>query len=175
MTTGTDYRVRVKKGAGRFGGGFAIILLGLGLVAILFAWNGAAGERLVAAQIPYFVSGGLIGVSLVGIGCTMMIIQAARTDRARMEAKYDALMAALERGLATGGGAGVPRDLRGLVAAGSASFHRPECRLVDGREDVTYLTPEEARARFLNPCRVCMPEGEQPTNVTTIGWSQENA
>lgn len=175
MTTGNDFRVRLKKGAGRFGGGFSIILIGLGLLAILFAWNGAAGEPYVAAQIPYLVSGGLIGVSLVGVGCTMMIIQAARVDRARMEAKYDALMAALERGAAVGG-AGAPRDLRGLVAAGSASYHRPDCRLVDGREDVTYLTPEEAQSRFLNPCRVCMPaEPADQSNVTTIGWPENNA
>jgi hypothetical protein len=161
-----DYRVRLKKGFGRFGGGFSILLLGLGLLAILFAWNGAAGEPYVAAQIPYLVSGGLIGVSLVGVGCTLMIIQAARVDRARMEAKYDALMQALERGLAGAGGA--PRDLRGLVAAGSASYHEPSCRLVDGREDVTYLTPDEAKARFLAPCRVCLPQ-EQGTNVTPLG------
>ncbi|HEX8003905.1 MAG TPA: hypothetical protein VF519_14555 [Mycobacteriales bacterium] len=163
---GNDFHLRLKKGFGRLGGGFALLLVGLGLLSILFAWNGAAGEPLVAAQMPYLVSGGLLGVCLVGLGCTMMIIQAARVDRARMEAKYDELLAALDRGL-VGAGGGAPRDLRGLVAAGSASYHRPECRLVDGREDVTYLTPDEARARFLNPCRVCEPE--QQSNVTTLG------
>jgi hypothetical protein len=162
---GNDFHVRLKKGLGRFGGGFSLLAIGLGLLAILFAWNGASGEPYVAAQIPYLVSGGLLGVALVGIGCTMMIIQAARVDRARMEAKYDDLMAALERGL--GGAGAAPRDLRGLVAAGSASYHRPDCRLVDGREDVTYLTPDEARARFLAPCRVCAPE--EQSNVTTLG------
>jgi hypothetical protein len=161
-----DFQVRLKKGLGRFGGGFAMVVLGLGLLAILFAWNGASGEPYVAAQIPYLVSGGLIGLALVALACTMMVIQSARMDRARLEAKYDLLLAAIERGLGNAGGA--PRDLRGLVAAGSASYHRPECRLVDGREDVTYLTPEEARSRFLNACRVCMPE-DQPTNVTPIG------
>lgn len=162
---GNDFHVRLKKGFGRLGGGFSLILVGLGLLSILFAWNGAAGEPLVAAQMPYLVSGGLLGVSLVGLGCTMMVINAARVDRARMEAKYDELLAALDRGI-LGSGGGAPRDLRGLVAAGSASYHRPECRLVDGREDVTYLTPDEARARFLNPCRVCAPD--QTSNVTTL-------
>jgi hypothetical protein len=163
---GSDFHVRLKKGFGRLGGGFSLILIGLGLLSILFAWNGAAGEPLVAAQMPYLVSGGLLGVCLVGIGCTLMMINAARVDRARMEAKYDELLAALDRGIT--GGPGAPRDLRGLVAAGSASYHRPECRLVDGRDDVTYLTPEEAQARYLSPCRVCAPE-QQPSNVTTLG------
>ena len=162
-----DFHLRLKKGFGRLGGGFSMILIGLGLLSILFAWNGAAGEPLVAAQMPYLVSGGVLGVSLVGIGCALMVINAARVDRARMEAKYDELLAALDRGL-VGGGSAAPRDLRGLVAAGSASYHRPECRLVDGRDDVTYLTPEEAQARFLSPCRVCAPE-QQPSNVTTLG------
>lgn len=163
-----DFQVRLKKGIGRFGGGFSILLLGLGLLAILFAWNGAAGEPYVAAQLPYLMSGGFIGLGLVAVACTMMVINAARVDRARMEAKYDALMAALERGL--GGAGAAPRDLRGLVAAGSASYHRPECRLVDGREDVAYLTPEEAQARSLHACRVCMPEESSTgSNVTTLG------
>lgn len=163
-----DFQVRLKKSIGRFGGGMSLLLIGLGLLAILFAWNGASGEPYVAAQIPYLVSGGLLGMSLVGVGCTLMIIQAARTDRARLEGKYDALLVALERGM--GGASGsAPRDLRGLVAAGSASYHRPECRLVDGREDVAYLTPEEAQARSLHACRVCMPEESSTgTNVTTI-------
>ncbi len=158
-----DFQVRLKKGLGRFGGGYSLLLLGLGLLAILFAWNGIAGEQLVAAQIPYLVSGGFIGLGLIAIGCTMMVVQAARIDRTRIEAKFDALLAAVENGIGNAGGA--PRDLRGLVAAGSASYHRPECRLVDGREEVSYLTPEEARARFLTPCRVCAPE---QSNVAPI-------
>ena len=162
---GNDFQVRLKKSIGRFGGGFSTILIGLGLLSLLFAWNGASGEPYVAAQMPYLVSGGLLGVSLVGIGCTLMMINAARVDRARMEAKYDELLGALERGI--GGGGSAPRDLRGLVAAGSASYHVPGCRLVDGREDVTYLTPEEAQARYLSACRVCAPE--ERSNVTTLG------
>jgi len=42
--------------------------------------------------------------------------------------------------------------------AGSASYHVPGCRLVDGREDARYLLPTEARARGLSACRVCRPE-----------------
>jgi hypothetical protein len=151
-----DFQVRLKKGLGRFGGGFALLVLGLGLLSILFAWNGAAGEPFVAAQIPYLVSGGFIGLSLVAVGCTMLVVQSARIDRARLEAKLDVLVGAVEKGLGNAGNA--PRDLSGLVAAGSASYHRPDCRLIDGREEVSYLTPEEARARYLTPCRVCAPE-----------------
>ncbi|MCW2573106.1 MAG: hypothetical protein JWO88_3164, partial [Frankiales bacterium] len=58
----------------------------------------------------------------------------------------------------------VPSDVDGLFAAGTASYHVPGCRLVDGREEVTYVTAAEAAARDLKPCRVCQPE--TATNVT---------
>jgi methylphosphotriester-DNA--protein-cysteine methyltransferase len=53
----------------------------------------------------------------------------------------------------------VPTSADGLFAAGAASYHRPGCRLVDGREEVTYVTAGEAVSRSLTPCRVCKPEG----------------
>jgi methylphosphotriester-DNA--protein-cysteine methyltransferase len=53
----------------------------------------------------------------------------------------------------------------GLVVAGTASFHVTGCRLVDGREQTQLLTPEEATASGLKPCRVCQPQ-TSGTNVT---------
>jgi hypothetical protein len=111
------------------------------------------------------------------------VVTSARTDRALLEAKLDALTEAL---LATSGGTrtALPADASGLVVAGTASYHapdrrlvdglfaagttsyhRPGCRLVDGREEVGYVTAEEAAARQLTPCRVCQPE-TATTNVT---------
>ena len=58
-----------------------------------------------------------------------------------------------------------PKDASGLVIAGTASYHVPSCRLVDGRDDATYLTPAEARSGDLKPCRVCQPD-EVSSNVT---------
>jgi methylphosphotriester-DNA--protein-cysteine methyltransferase len=58
-----------------------------------------------------------------------------------------------------------PQDASGLVIAGTASYHVPGCRLVDGREESSYLTAEEALAGNLKPCRVCQPDAAQ-TNVT---------
>jgi hypothetical protein len=155
---------RVRRSIGRFGGRFASVVMLAGIVAIGIGWNGAAGLLDLRAQFPYLISGGLIGLSLVVIGASLMIVQAHREDRARLEAKLDQLIDAV----GMGGGLGstrAPQDLTGLVVAGSASFHVPGCRLVDGREEVAYLTPDEARARYLAPCRVCQPE---PSNVTTL-------
>ncbi len=62
-------------------------------------------------------------------------------------------------------GSGVPSNVDGLFAAGTSSFHRAGCRLVDGREEISYVTAQEAAARDLKPCRVCQPEAAH-TNVT---------
>lgn len=147
----------------RLGGGLALILIALGLLAIGLGYNGAAGTALTAAQFPFLISGGIFGLSLIVLGSSLMIVKAHREDRARLERKLDDVIDALGGG-GFGGGGHAPMDLTGLVVAGSASYHTPDCRLVDGREDTQYLTPEEARARFLAPCRVCQPE---PSNVTT--------
>lgn len=156
---------------GQFGAKLAVILIGLGLLAIAGGWNGAASQKSLLFAFPYLLSGGLIGLALVITGAALMVAQSAREDRARLEAKFDALLDALHTsggvsaGPATGPIAtgprtatGAPIDVSGLVVAGSASYHVPGCRLVDGREDVNYLTPAEARTRDLKPCRVCQPE-----------------
>jgi hypothetical protein len=148
----------------RFGGGIALVVIAVGLLAIGLGYNGAAGTAVLAAQFPYLLSGGVLGLSLVVLGSALIVVRAHREDRARLESKLDDLIEAIGNA-GVGGGERAPRDLTGLVIAGSASYHVPGCRLVDGREDVSYLTPEEAKARWLSACRVCQPE---PSNVTTI-------
>jgi hypothetical protein len=149
---------------GKFGGKAGLILAAAGLVAIGVGWNGAAGQLTVLAQIPYVLSGGLIGISLVILGAAMLVVQGAREDRARLEAKLDLLTDALGAGGGAHGlAAPAPQDASGLVIAGTASYHVPGCRLVDGREETAYLTPEEAQAGNLKPCRVCQPEDASTT------------
>lgn len=43
------------------------------------------------------------------------------------------------------------------VVAGRASFHKPTCHLVSGRDDMEHLVRSEALERNLTPCRVCKP------------------
>jgi len=146
---------------GKLGSKLALAFIALGLLAILLGYNGAAGNLDVRAQLPYIVSGGLVGVSLVIVGAALMITQGAREDRQRLEA----LLLQLVDAQPAGGYDGVPSDADGLYAAGTASFHKPGCRLVDGREEIAYVTAGEAAARNLKPCRVCQPE-TAATNVT---------
>lgn len=49
------------------------VLVAAGIVAILVAWFGASGTTIAAEQIPYAISGGLIGLSLVILGSALII------------------------------------------------------------------------------------------------------
>lgn len=44
-----------------------------------------------------------------------------------------------------------------MVVAGRSSFHRPDCHLVVGRDDMTTFTRLEGEAQGLAPCKVCKP------------------
>lgn len=143
---------------GKLGGKVGIALAAVGILAIAFGWNGAAGQLSTLAQIPYILSGGLIGIAFVILGAAMLIVQNNREDRALLEAKLDLLAEAFLEGQGRAPKGDAPGDVSGLVVAGSASYHVPGCRLVDGREETSYLTPAEARDHELKACRVCQPE-----------------
>ena len=142
---------------GQFCGRTGILLAGLGILLIGIGWNGAAGQISILAQVPYLISGGMLGLSLVILGGAMLIVQGNREDRALLEAKLDLLAEAYLEGTGRAKSA-APGDVSGLVIAGTASYHVPGCRLVDGREETNYLTPIEAAGRGLKACRVCQPD-----------------
>jgi hypothetical protein len=153
-------------GFGKFGGKVGVALAAIGFLAILVGYNGAAGQLTLLGQVPYVVSGGLVGIAFVILGAAMLIVQNSREDRARLEAKLDEVIDALGSGApAAARHVASPSDASGLVVAGTASYHVPGCRLVDGREETALLTPAEAQSRDLKACRVCQPETAQ-TNVT---------
>ena len=147
---------------GKLGGLLALVFVGLGLLFVGLGYNGMASNHRVEAQMPYLLSGGILGLSLVVFGTGLMVVKAAREDRQRLEGVLLQLVEAQHDGALAGR---VPSDVDGLFAAGTTSYHRPGCRLVDGREEVAYVTAEEAAARQLTPCRVCQPE-TATTNVT---------
>src|SRR3954470_14508517 len=136
---------------GKMGLGFCVAGLGL----IWAGWNGAATYHDIRKQFPYLISGGIGGLALVVIGVGLMIVQSQRADRVQLEANLVELRTILERVTAGPASNGVEADGTHVVA-GPNAYHRPGCKLVAGR-DLRKLTPAQAAAAGLSPCRTCGP------------------
>lgn len=135
------------------------VLLPLGLSAVVVGWYGAAHTPYAFEQVPYMISGGLLGIALVLVGGFLYFGSwlARSATLARRDA--DRMLDALERisGLIpVGASAGRPLTPPSLVATSSGSMmHRPECPIVVNRDDVRSVGGGEGLA----PCRLCDPLG----------------
>ena len=140
--------------AGRMGMGCAI----LGFLILAVAWNGAAGLDYAQGQLPYLLSGGFGGLGMIVLGEALIVSESNRRDRAILERKLEEIALALSRGgRSNGSDGGSVAHTGSLVAVGRSSFHRPDCRLVEGRGDQDLVSREEADAQGLAKCRICNP------------------
>lgn len=153
---------------GRGGSRLGLLVIGIGLVVIGVGWNGAAGSGgevnhvpVVQAQLPWLLSGGFLGLGIVVLGAAMVIANAYRESEARLSARFEQVLAALEQGpgLAPRAAPEPGRGTGDLVVAGTSSFHRPDCRLAKGRSEARMIDASTALDLGLAPCRVCRPMG----------------
>ena len=82
--------------------GAAAALMTSGVSAVIIGWIGAAHTTLVPEQIPYLISGGLLGVALSTIGALLFFthwltvgIREARQHEAARRQDHDELIEAL--------------------------------------------------------------------------------
>jgi hypothetical protein len=131
-----------------------------GFVAIGLGWNGMARKACADCQLPYLLSGGATGIGLIIFGVALLVIGQIRADRLRAEAHLEQVLTSLARPAAAAltPGAELPeQNGQPMVVAGPAAYHRPECRLLKGKEGLTTMSLEDARTSGLAPCRVCNP------------------
>jgi hypothetical protein len=101
----------------------AIACVVLGALALLLGWLGVSGTALSYKQLPYLISGGLVGVVLIGLGATIYLSADLRDEWRkldRLEERVDrALGALLGEGSpsANGGSAGTGRGKTGRARA----------------------------------------------------------
>jgi hypothetical protein len=139
----------------------------VGLVLVALGWYGAARTPYVFEQVPYLISGGLLGVGLVFLGAFLYfahwMTQVVKEQRAQTVAVVDAVRRLQEdvSGLATaaaatsGAAPGGPAPAGGLVATAHGSMaHRPDCVVVTGKEGLRIVGPGER----LEACKLCEPE-----------------
>lgn len=72
-----------------------IAVAAIGFVLVMFAWGQSAGETNVALQIPYLISGGMVGLGLIMVGVTVVNVAAKRRDALLREQQTELLASAL--------------------------------------------------------------------------------
>jgi hypothetical protein len=151
---------------GQLGGQLGIGYCLAGVALILLGWNGAASYDRVESQMPYLISGGLAGLALVIIGAGLLVVQAQRQNRAALQTSITDLREAIDRLIETTGAAsapgaptvsgGAPEGAVGVLA-GPSSYHRPNCRLIEGQSGLIPMMLTAAHDSGLTPCRICSP------------------
>ena len=153
----------------RMGGRVGLAVCLAGFVAIFLGWNGAAGYDRVPSQMPYLF-GAIGGLGLVFVGSAMVVVEANRQQRGELKESIEAVRAALgdapsssrkvngNPSSATSVATSSSTSRNGAVVAGRSAYHRPDCRLLEGRDsDTNLVTAAAAAADGLTPCRICQP------------------
>lgn len=152
-------------------GATAAVLLPLGLLVILLGWYGASHTPYLFEQVPYLISGGLVGLGLVLTGglcyfggwiarsaeqqraTGLELVSLLQDIRAELTARPAAAPTGRTRKSADNGHA------PGLVAtSGGSMLHRPDCAVVLHRQDLRAASPGGGLA----PCGLCQPLSSQP-------------
>ena len=146
----------------------AAVLLPLGLLVILLGWYGAAHTPYLFEQVPYLISGGIVGLALVtGAGLLYFGSWVARSAAAQQRTAEETLSLLREIRDGLGGSSSRPsapaNGQVGFVATARGSmWHRPDCTVVAGREDLHEVGPD---GDGLQPCSLCDPLSAVPQHV----------
>jgi hypothetical protein len=144
------------------GGG--LIVAGVG--AIILGWYGAAHTPYDFEQVPYLISGGLLGLALAILGglfyfaywLTRQIQESRRQSDATTAALTNIaeLLAGGSNGsrVAAGNGGGAKGEF--VATATGTMIHRPDCTVVTGRSGLRTVSADDPA---LTPCKLCDPLG----------------
>ena len=61
------------------------LIAAAGIVALVLGWGGVSDAPVLSAQLPYIVSGGLIGLALLGVGLMLVMESALGRERSRLD------------------------------------------------------------------------------------------
>jgi hypothetical protein len=149
------------------------ILMPLGLVFILLGWWGAAKTPFGFEQIPYLISGGLLGLGFMFAGgflffaswLARVAVTSQRTSDqvAALTARLDGQGIAVAKDNGSPAGSSASRSSAArtatsgkLVATATGTMlHRSDCPIVASRDNVRTVAAKEQDK--LQPCQICDP------------------
>jgi hypothetical protein len=146
------------------------VALVLGLLLIVFGWYGAANTPYIFEQVPYMISGGLLGLGLLFVGgfvyFSYWVTRLVRESRSQADRAEEALLrieVVLQQ--SSNGSAPTPSPSRGRSRAAKspskpyvatkdgAMFHLEGCSVIAGRPGLRRVGANTD----LEPCRLCDP------------------
>lgn len=139
------------------------ILMPLGIIAIMLGWYGVAHTKYQYDQLPYVVSGGLLGVGLVMLGGFLYfgawLAKVANDQRESARQMADTMLVLADLISRQPGTTASTETLADpgavpVLAGGGSTVHRRDCALIAHRDDLHVITGREAD---LATCRVCRP------------------
>jgi hypothetical protein len=141
--------------------GAALVIIGLPVIVL--GWYGASRTPYVFEQLPYVISGGILGLALAVVGGLFYFaywitrqIQETRRQSDQTQQSLGEIKDLLARGViattaekahATGNGSFVATE-KGTM------FHKADCVVVQGRDDLRTVQPDRDG---LEPCKICEP------------------
>lgn len=140
------------------------IFVALGLLALFLGWYGASGTPIVAKQVPYLASDGILAVVLIAVGNRIFLINDLRRDSGRLDrleemvSELHAVLLARSDALPDAPAASSTRSTGKpfrAVARGT-SYHRPDCTMVASK-NTDGISNGDVISRGLRPCRLCEP------------------
>jgi hypothetical protein len=143
------------------------IVAPLGLVVVLFGWWGAAHTPYVFEQLPYLISGGLLGVGLIFLGAFFYfahwMTQLVKEHRVQSLAVLEALQRLQDQmadqahprlAMGTSSTNGNHAPAPSLVATERGTMaHQPDCIVVAGKAGLRPVTPADG----VSACKLCEP------------------
>lgn len=143
------------------------VLMPAGILAIILGWYGVAHTKYQYNQLPYVVSGGLLGLGLVFLGGFLYFgawlakVGYEQRESARQLADSMRVIADLLARQSSPAFASLPGEPAltdpgavPVLAGSGSTVHRRDCPLIAHREDLRMLTGQETD---LGTCRVCRP------------------
>lgn len=143
------------------------VLLPLGILMILLGWYGAAHTPYLFEQVPYLISGGILGLGLATVGGLVYfgswIARSAAEQRGKSEEVAELLREIRDEMRTSRTPEPAPTRRRAAATNGAGPFvatarggmlHRPDCAVVAGREDLRTIG---ASGDGLAPCSLCSP------------------
>jgi hypothetical protein len=146
------------------------VLLPLGIALIVLGWYGAAHTPYLFEQVPYLISGGLLGLGFALVGGLIYFGSWVARGAAQQQRQNDEVAELLRdiREELRQGAAAAPVPARRTPSSGrngksrapfvatarGGMLHRPDCAVVAGRTDLRSIG---SSGDGLSPCTLCNP------------------